>query len=66
MSVSKNRNISVSVTVIVLLQTYKLQWQRLMGEFKEVTQRYNTVQKVFLFIAVIKTPQCVCSAGALQ
>lgn len=26
-------------------RVYKLQWQRLMGEFKEVTQRYSTVQK---------------------
>jgi len=30
----------------VLLQAYKLQWQRLTGEFKDVTQRYSTVQKV--------------------
>jgi len=32
--------------VHVLLQAYKLQWQRLTGEFKDVTQRYSTVQKV--------------------
>jgi len=30
---------------------YKLQWQRLTGEFKEVTQRYSTVQKVSNWIS---------------
>lgn len=37
-------------------RAYKLQWQRLTGEFKEVTQRYSTVQKQVAEKAKLFTP----------
>lgn len=39
------RQLSTLTTQMPDNRAYKLQWQRLTGEFKEVTQRYSTVQK---------------------